>query len=62
MRKILVVIIIIGFLIVDWPFFHAFLKEGKDYMPGMDRSLVDYLIFLLSIPFLVILIKSLFNK
>jgi hypothetical protein len=56
MRKIIDVILILGFLAVDFFFFHDFFKAGE------IATFPQYLTGLLSIPVFVISLQSLFKK
>ncbi len=56
MRKIIDVILVVGFLVVDLFFFHDIFKASD--MP----SLAQYLTGILSIPVFVISLQSLFRK
>lgn len=56
MRKIIGIILILGFLAVDFFFFHDFFKAGE------AATLPQYLTGLLSVPVFVISIQSLLKK
>jgi hypothetical protein len=56
MRKIIDIILIVGFLAIDFFFFHDLFK------PGELTTLPQYLVGVLSIPVLVTSIKSLLRK
>jgi hypothetical protein len=56
MRKILDVILIAGFLFVDFLLFHDILKIGEGY------TVVDYLTGILSIPVIIISVRALLKK
>ena len=56
MRKIIDIILIVGFLAVDFFFFHDLLKAGEVI------TLPQYLTGLLSIPVFVISVQSLLQK
>lgn len=56
MRKIIDIILILGFLAVDFFFFHDFFKTGEII------TLPQYLTGLLSIPVFVVSIQSLLKK
>ncbi len=55
-RKSLDVILILGFLIVDWLIFHDLFKAGEQY------TVTEYLTGILSIPVIIISVKSLLKK
>lgn len=56
MRKILDVVLIVGFLVVDFLFFHDVFKVGE------ATTLPQYLTGILSIPVIVISLQSFFKK
>jgi hypothetical protein len=56
MRKLLDIILILGFLVVDFFFFHDFFKTGE------VATVPQYLTGVLSIPILVISIQSFLKK
>lgn len=56
MRKIIDIVLIFGFLVVDFFFFHDFFKAGEVI------TLPQYLTGLLSIPVFIISIQSLLKK
>lgn len=56
MKKILYVMLIIGFLFVDFLFFHDIFK------PGESTSLPQYLTGILSVPVIVISLQSLLQR
>jgi len=56
MRKIIDVVLVVGFLFVDFLFFHDLLKYGE------MTSFAQYLTGILSIPVFVISLQSLFKK
>jgi hypothetical protein len=56
MRKIIDMLLIIGFLFVDFLLFHDIFKAGE------QNTLVQYLTGLLSIPVIIISMKSLLKK
>lgn len=56
MRKIIDILLILGFLVVDFLFFHDFFKTGEEI------NLPQYLTGLLSIPVLIISVQSLLKK
>ena len=56
MRKIIDILLILGFLTVDFLFFHDFLKAGEMI------TLPQYLTGLLSMPVLIIASQSLLKK
>jgi hypothetical protein len=53
MRKIIAIVLILGFLFVDFLFFHDIFK------PGESTSVAQYLTGILSIPVFIISIQSL---
>jgi hypothetical protein len=56
MRKILDIILILGFLFVDWLIFHDVLKPGEAY------TVTEILTGILSIGVFIVSIKSLFSR
>ena len=54
MRKLIYIVLIFGFLFVDFLFFHDVFK------PGESTSIAQYLTGILSIPVIVISMQSLF--
>ena len=56
MKKLIDIIVILGFLFVDFLFFHDIFKVGELI------TLPQYLTGILSIPVLVVFTKSLFRK
>ncbi len=56
MRKITDIILVLGFLVVDFLFFHDFLKAGEII------TIPQYLTGLLSIPVFVISLQSLLKR
>lgn len=56
MRKFIDIVLIAGFLVVDFFFFHDIFKAGEVI------TLPQYLTGILSIPVIVISIKSLFKR
>jgi hypothetical protein len=56
MRKIIDIVLIVGFVVVDFFFFHDMFKMGEGI------TLPQYLTGLLSIPVIVISVQSLLKK
>lgn len=56
MKKLLAILLIVGFLFVDFIFFHDVFK------PGESTSLGQYLTGFLSIPVILVSVISLFEK
>ena len=54
--KVLNIVIILGFLLVDFLLFHDFLKQGETF------TFVEYLVGALSIPVILMAMHSLFGN
>lgn len=56
MKKLLSVVLVVGFLFVDFLFFHDVLKQGE------VTTLPQYLTGVLSVPVIIVAVRELFKR